>query len=107
MDNLKGASMDTANLTGIAKHVLDAEGQSEVEKLLQDGEIDEAKECLLHAIDIYYDLGLIAFFEAAEFYNLLDLPTERACMFRQKSAEPIQEYRGLSLRRRRRQPTSN
>jgi hypothetical protein len=68
----------------IAKKVLCGEGQFSVSALIKQGRIKEAKDRVLEGIDSCYWDWHISFTEAAGFYNLLDLPQERASKFPQR-----------------------
>lgn len=77
--------MNTNNLKMIAKVVMNRTGQFEVDELIKEGKLDKVKEYLLVGIDSSWAEGALSFEDAAGFYNLLELPPERASMFRQKN----------------------
>lgn len=83
--------MNTSNLERIAGVVFNKAGQAEVIELLQEGKLEKVKEYLLVGIDNMWFGGDMSFEDAAEYYNLLDLPPERAAMFRQKNLGVLYE----------------
>jgi hypothetical protein len=76
--------MNGTYLTMIAEKVLCEEGQFSVSTLIKQGRNKEAKERVLEAVDVSYWDWRLSFTEAAEFYNMLDLTSERASKFPQR-----------------------
>ena len=77
--------MHEADLKMIARKVLYQEGQLSVRALLKERRIEEARDHVLKGIDQCFWNWYISFSEAAEFYNLLDLPLERIFKFPQRN----------------------
>ncbi len=76
--------MNGSYLTMIAEKVLCEEDQFRVGLLMKQKRIEEAKSRVLEGIDASYWDWHLSFAEAAEFYNLLDLPPARAARFPQR-----------------------
>lgn len=67
----------------IAEAVLGEDEMFKLSGLLKKGKFVEAKELVLEGVDGCFEDWFISFSEAAEFYNLLDLPPARMRQFPQ------------------------
>jgi len=70
-------------LMDLARVLLDEEGRDEIEELLEDGNIEEAKICLLLALDSLVMENLIKESVAKKYYQILAFSPEEASRIRQ------------------------
>lgn len=69
------------NIQAVAEQVLDEKGQEQVDLLLSEGRIEEARFIVADAVDDYREENPSEFLEAMTYYNWLNLPTWRAALF--------------------------
>ena len=77
--------MNGKYLKMIAGKVFCQEDQLSIGALLKQGKIEEVRDRVVEGIDRCFWDWHISFTDAAEFYNLLDLPPERTGKFPQRS----------------------
>lgn len=67
----------------VAMAVMNEEQQHDISVFLRDGKVDVARELMRFRIDTLYGRGEMTREVALEFYNLLQLPPEKARLFPQ------------------------